>query len=129
MQRSPLRELDCFGECCQVSSRLESFRSLRSPELRWGSYVSSSCTSSQDAQCTGCSRPPLNLESHHAEASTPRARLFNECRQASSRSESFRGLRSPESASVAGLLPLLGVIETSARQSSARTVMRVVGSR
>ncbi len=32
MQRSPLRELDCFGECRQVSSRLESFRGLRSPE-------------------------------------------------------------------------------------------------
>ncbi len=26
MQRSPLRELECFGECRQVSSRLEGFR-------------------------------------------------------------------------------------------------------
>ncbi len=32
MQRSPLRELDCFGECRQVSSRLETLRDLRSPE-------------------------------------------------------------------------------------------------
>ncbi len=32
--------------------------------------------SSQDVQCAECSRPPLDLESHHVEASAPRAWLF-----------------------------------------------------
>ncbi len=39
------------------------------------------------------SRPPLDPESRHVEASAPRARPFGECHQASSHSESFKGLR------------------------------------
>ncbi len=75
---------------------LQSFRSLHSPELRWGSCVSGRWASSHNAQRMECSRSPLDLESRHAEASAPRARLFRRVSSDLISLQSFRSLHSTE---------------------------------